>query len=161
MSLVFFDTEFTNFEDMDLISVGLSSPGREGLHIVLADGWKKRSCSSFVHTVVIPLLVHRNPEKLLRAEAAARIRDWLCCDLDEVTFVCDYDGDAFLLARLMKDGGKVASIAHAKALFSTPDKYSDFMDAMESELSLLDDRHNALADASCLQKVLLDMGMGN
>lgn len=163
--MIFFDTEFTDFKEMGLISVGFSVGDGDGLYFGLRNGWNLDDCSAFVIETVLPLVQHRNPVFATRKDAAIAILDWAVSSSagDDVLFVCDYDGDAYLLAGLLMESGRWPSdglpkIIHVKSVLYDPLEFDFLNETLEALLESIDDRHNAMADADCLRKawVLLD-----
>ena len=73
---IFLDTEFTNLDEPDLISVGLVSDHGAELYIVLND-FDHTKCSDFVEANVSPLLHLESPEVLSRTQAIVRMKGWL------------------------------------------------------------------------------------
>ncbi|OON62472.1 hypothetical protein B0920_03160 [Massilia sp. KIM] len=72
---VFIDTEFTSFENMQLISIALvSENGEETYFEVDFDDWR---CSDFVRSNVIPLLGAYNNALINDAYLPAKILEWL------------------------------------------------------------------------------------
>lgn len=141
--LLFLDTEFTDFKDMDLISIGIVS---QDLHEFYAENaeYKKTWCNDFVKSEVLI--------KLQGAELAMpyyqlkeKLQLWLSDLLEEyssVLFVFDYSGDWFLLGELLID-------------YPLRDKVKGQKDELNAgiELYFIHDRskeHHALHDAKAL-----------
>lgn len=70
--LVFIDTEFTNFADLQLISIGLAASTGEEFYAEVP--YSVEVCSDFVREVVIPLLDGANPCPY--DELHVRLRAW-------------------------------------------------------------------------------------
>jgi hypothetical protein len=100
--LIFLDTEFTNFEELecDLISIGLvDKNGRE--FYAESTEYRQEACSDFVREVVIPLLgQHKDRVVGNYFEIAKQLNEWLK-SYDEVTIAIDYIGDWQLLVKLL------------------------------------------------------------
>jgi len=141
--LLFLDTEFTDFKDMDLISIGIVS---QDLHEFYAENaeYERTWCNDFVKSVVLP--------KLQGAEYAMsydqlkeKLQLWLSNLLEEysiVLFVFDYSGDWSLLCDLLID-------------YPQRDKVKGMRDDLDAgiELYFMHDRsneHHALHDARAL-----------
>lgn len=102
MSYLFLDTEFTDFTNMDLISIGLvSEDGTQEFYREVSNHIADFR-SDFVRQVVIPLL---------DGGAVSKSYDHVAYDLqqwfdqlpwDTVTIVVDYTGDAQLIDKLLK-----------------------------------------------------------
>ena len=99
--LVFIDTEFTNFKDMEMISIGLVSADKsKEVYMENAD-YDRYACSPFVNEIVIPLL-SRTPDVMqpkLKIEDA--LREWTETFDESVEIVIDYLGDWAILVDLM------------------------------------------------------------
>jgi DNA polymerase III epsilon subunit-like protein len=70
---IFIDTEFTNFEKPELISIGLVTLGREEFYAEVE--YDPEGCSGFVRSTVIPLL--SNIEKCSLTELKVRLSVWI------------------------------------------------------------------------------------
>lgn len=73
--LVFIDTEFTDFQNSQLISIGLVS--ETGAELYLETTFPYTECSDFVKAVVLPLLWHTPDVKVTSNEIGDRIVSWL------------------------------------------------------------------------------------
>ena len=95
----FIDSEFTDFRNRDLISLGLVAETGETFYGENLD-YFKLSCSDFVKQHVIPLC---NFAKfgMRRAELSAKAWEWLNeLNADKVDIIIDYTGDWELLMEL-------------------------------------------------------------
>lgn len=141
--LLFLDTEFADFKNMDLISIGIVS---QDLHEFYAENaeYEITWCNDFVKSVVLP--------KLQGAEYAMsydqlkeKLQLWLSDLLEEYSsllFVFDYSGDWSLLCDLLID-------------YPQRDKVKGLRDDLDAgiELYFMHDRsneHHALHDAKAL-----------
>jgi 3' exoribonuclease, RNase T-like len=101
MPLIFLDTEFTDFNDPDLISIGLvDESGRE--FYAESTEYRQEACSDFVQQVVIPLL--GEPKNRIVGnyfEIAKQLNEWLKFYTDEIVIAIDYLGDWQLLVKLL------------------------------------------------------------
>ena len=101
MLIVFLDTEFTNFDDPHLISIGLASSKDEEFYA--ETHYPDASCSDFVHKVVIPLLslTHQLSHEQLRME----ILEWFngIRGTDPVVVCFDSHYDETLFRRLFQN----------------------------------------------------------
>lgn len=90
---IYIDTEFTDLvKDNKLISIALINEAGDSLYIVLTDTWQLSDCSQFVKDIVLPIL-NASPENMLtKAEAGARICEWLESQGDEVVIYSDAPG---------------------------------------------------------------------
>ena len=91
--LLFLDTEFTDFDYPQLISIGVIAESGEIFYAELADGWSRAGCSPFVCHQVLPQLTGGDFFQE-RGYAARRLADWLwnfCCPVRMVTNAPGYD----------------------------------------------------------------------
>lgn len=94
--LVFLDTEFTDFIDCDLISIGMvSEDGQHELYLERSD-YRDDWCNEFVRAAVLPLLGHTGTA-VNRAELADRLTAWFATLPRNVTIACDSYTDWELL----------------------------------------------------------------
>lgn len=86
--LVFLDTEFTDFIDCDLISIGMvSEDGRYQLYLERSD-YRGDWCSDFVRAAVVPHL-GQHGAAVTRAVLADRLTEWFATLPPSVTIACD------------------------------------------------------------------------
>lgn len=94
--LVFLDTEFTDFIDCELISIGMvSEDGQHELYLERADyplGW----CNSFARAAVLPQLGQAQPA-LNRVQLMEQLCAWFAVLPRSVTIACDSFTDWELL----------------------------------------------------------------
>lgn len=99
--LVFLDTEFTDFVQMDLISVGLvTEDGRE--FYGERNDYQQEDCSDFVREAVLPLLLRFPDARFSEVKLSFRLREWLA-SLGPFTLACDSLYDRDLLIDLLVD----------------------------------------------------------
>jgi hypothetical protein len=141
--LLFIDTEFTDFKEMDLISVGIVSQEHHEFYAENSE-YDRTGCSDFVKSVVIPKLQggeHAVPYNKLKE----KLQLWVSKLLQEhtsVLFIFDYSGDWFLLGELLIG-------------YPHRDKVKGHQDELEEgiEQYFMHDRsneHHALHDAKAL-----------
>lgn len=90
-SLIFFDTEFTDFAINDeprLISIGLVDQAGNEFYAELIDTYQFSDCSGFVCENVLPLLVGGDA-RMTWAQLADRLNRWVLERGDDVIFRCD------------------------------------------------------------------------
>ena len=141
--LLFVDTEFTDFKDMNLISIGIVSQEQHEFYAENAE-YAKDWCNEFVKTVVIPKL-QGGKHALPYAELKEKLQLWLSDLLEEyatVLFVFDYSGDWFLLRELLID-------------YPQREKIEGKQDELEAGIELYfmhdnSNEHHALHDARAL-----------
>lgn len=141
--LLFVDTEFTDFKDIDLISIGIVS---QDLHEFYAENseYNKAWCNDFVKAEVLTKLQggeYAMPYGQLKEKIQIWVSD-LLEDYSTVLFVFDYSGDWFLLGELLID-------------YPQKEKVKAQQDELEAgiELYFMHDRsneHHALYDARAL-----------
>lgn len=141
--LLFIDTEFTDFKDMDLISIGIVS---QDLHEFYAENteYEKTWCNDFVKSVVLPKLQGAE-YAMSHDQIKEKLQIWLSDLLEEhlsLLFIFDYSGDWSLLCDLLID-------------YPQRDKVKGIKDDLDAgiELYFMHDRsneHHALHDAKAL-----------
>lgn len=100
---VFYDTEFSGWDEPKLISVGFTTGGRhpKTLYVELADTYSDVDCSAFVRSQVIPRL-WGGDYLATSATARERIGCWIKALGTPICLVCDYpEYDHELLRRLL------------------------------------------------------------
>ncbi|MFZ6800385.1 hypothetical protein [Undibacterium sp. Di24W] len=139
--LIFIDTEFTDFANAELISIGLVSEC--GLHEFYAELPVDQSkCNDFVVATVLPQLgkvpaAHCSVDELQR-----RLRLWLEQFSARAPVICfDYDGDWRLFCHAM--GYEIPSWLRGKNIYK-------YLDQIALQMYFIDNRikdHHALNDA--------------
>lgn len=74
---VFLNTQYTNPQKPDLISIGLSSEIGHSAYFEMLDGWDRSSCSDFVSTNTLPALGFDKAKEVTREMSSLLIRQWL------------------------------------------------------------------------------------
>jgi len=141
--LLFLDTEFTDFRDMDLISIGIVSQDQHEFYRENTD-YKQSWCNDFVKAEVVSKL-QGGDHALPYAQLKKNLQLWISDLLEEyatVLFVYDYSGDWFLLGELLIG-------------YPQRDRVNGKKDDLEAgiELYFMHDRsneHHALHDAKAL-----------
>lgn len=99
--LVFVDTEFSDFIDCELISLGLvSEDGQYELYLEVQD-FDRTKCSAFVQEAVLPQLGKLEHTGISRAELPAQLRSWFASMPSNVTLASDSAHDRDLLADVL------------------------------------------------------------
>ena len=98
---VFVDTEFTNFVDTDLISIGMAAESGEEFYAEVP--YPAANCSPFVRESVLPLLGHLPHTFCAIEDLYVKITTWLTIirpDPEEIEICFDFqtDWDLFVLA---------------------------------------------------------------
>ena len=99
--LVFLDTEFMDFIDFELISIGMvSEDGQHELYLEVQD-FDRSKCNAFVQSAVWPQLGRIDDAKVTKAELQDRLRSWFASLPGSVTLACDSQHDRDLLADVL------------------------------------------------------------
>ena len=163
---LFFDTEFTDFEHMELISIGIISEDKKHVFYKEVYDYPKNRCSEFVKDIVIPLLSGCD-----YAASYTQLANLLASWIEElpsenIIFVADYDGDREILSKLLNlipDLNKKVNIqmiqqsfvltAVERGTYNTNNinlAFSHCQISIEDELSSIPElQHHALYDALC------------
>lgn len=99
--LLFLDTEFTDFIDTDLISIGIVSEDGREFYAERTD-FNRGTCSDFVKAAVLPLLGSEAAFVGTEAELSAALKKWLA-QFNEVEICVDYSVDFELFSYLVRD----------------------------------------------------------
>lgn len=144
MNLVFLDTEFTNFNDPELISIGLASS--DSVNFYAEVDYVASSCSEFVHKVVVPLLSCNSQI------STEHLRDKILRWLDSIRgtspiLICyDSDYDRILFLRLLDN-----NMPNFLILRNIGYQHIDGVKRADFYLSNNLDEHHALNDAMALR----------
>ena len=102
---VYLDTEFTQFTQPHLISIGFAADdGREFYAVVKSI--PLHQCSAFVREIVLPIIQHWPSATLDRRELRQSLQQWLNESAEPLEIVCDFATDAELL--IERIGGHTA-----------------------------------------------------
>ena len=96
---IFIDTEFTEFQNMGLISLGLVAENGQKFYLENKD-YKKEWCSDFVKVHILPLLYGKE-YAVSELEIAQQFKQWIEAFEEPVFIVGDYAGDWKILEKLM------------------------------------------------------------
>lgn len=100
---IFIDTEFTDFVDCDLISIGLVADGNRQFYGERND-FRLAGCSDFVRQVVLPQLGKKPDCVYDKADLGKAVRAWLNqFELEEPVLCFDFAGDYALVSDLLND----------------------------------------------------------
>lgn len=151
--LVFIDTEFTDFVQIDLISIALVSDDGREFYAERTD-YRRDDCNDFVRAAVLPMLGRVPGAACTRAELTLRLRTWFEALPEPVTLVFDYFSDWELLADafLGDDFDKPPANVGDKLLL-VDDIVGDpvFQHALNRTFSRDWPPHHALADAKAMK----------
>lgn len=143
---IFIDTEFTDFTNPQLISIGLVAASGEELYAEVP--YVEPACSTFVKEVVIPLLGDPQGAACSKEELRERLRTWL--DLvrpsNETLEICfDFQTDWNLIANAL--GDSVPSWCQARLIGREINELLRYDFHKRNQLP----EHHALYDARAMQ----------
>lgn len=159
---IFFDTEFSSFEDPWLLSLGFVAETGETLYVVVAD-YDASLSSAFVKDEVVPKLTLIQPDFVLpERELPKEVVKWLGDFGDDIMLVCDYPGDWYLFLDFASDALHSVKTKVKGGLWSkSADEFVESsLDALEEGFWNMPEnvglRHNALVDAKLLRLLVLN-----
>jgi len=144
--IIFIDTEFSDFINTELISIGMVDQLDRTFYAELPCNLKE--CSDFVREVVIPQLGEIHGAQCTREELKIRLLDWLSAYKDEpepTVIAYDYSGDFSLFLNAL-DNELPSWIRGANI--------NGYINALRDEIFWRDSkltRHHALHDAKALK----------
>ncbi len=145
-SKIFIDTEFTDFKNPQLISIGLAAANGEEFYAEVP--YLESTCSSFVKEVVIPLLGKTQGAACSKQELGERLLTWLGIvrSHDEMLEICfDFQTDWDLFANAL--GGSVPSWCQARLIGREINKLLRYDFHKRHQLP----EHHALYDAQAMR----------
>lgn len=99
--LIFLDTEFTDFIDCELISIGMvSEDGKHALYLEVQD-FDRSKCNAFVQSAVWGRLGQIDGAIVHKVDVQGRLRDWFASLPRSVTIASDSQHDRDLLADVL------------------------------------------------------------
>lgn len=101
--LLFLDTEFTDFIDIDLISIGLVSEDGSATFYAERNDYRREAASDFVRDAVLPQLGQQPENSCSREELTRRLYEWLQGFPGAVQIACDSTHDRDLLWDALED----------------------------------------------------------
>jgi 3' exoribonuclease, RNase T-like len=150
---IFVDTEFTDFIDCDLISIGLVAEDGREFYGERSD-FDEGACSDFVRAAVLPQLGQYPGRMMERDALAVEVREWLdrLAWENDLTLCFDYGGDWELLVDLVDE-------LPANCL---AEQINSSLDPLRSEkyYSEHGGRHHALSDARASRYAMRDYAAG-
>lgn len=151
--LIFLDTEFTDFEYPQLISIGLVSEDGERFYAEMSNGWSREGCSDFVLEHILPQLTAGDFLQE-RSFAARRLADWLADFPGPVRVVSDAPGyDWVLMLNLL--GGQLPGNLYPEPLAFYGESFPQLLPLLkEARQQAFADApaHHALNDAEALRE---------
>lgn len=107
--MLFLDTEFTDFIDCELISIGMVSEDGQHEFYAEVEDYDRTKCNAHVQSGIWPLLGKSPGAIMTRAELAAQLRTWFAGLPCSLTIGCDSYMDWELLVDML-DGELPANI---------------------------------------------------
>ena len=104
---VYLDTEFAQFMQPHLISLGLAAEDDREFYAVM-NNFPRQQCSEFVREVVLPIIEDWPGVALDRREMREALNQWLHLSSEPTEIVCDFATDAELLIDLI--GGETEHV---------------------------------------------------
>lgn len=164
---LFFDTEFTNFKTLGLISLGIVSEDEKHSFYAEVSDFNRKEASEFVIDVVVPLL-DLPLYGLTLPNFVDKLQDWInSFSANEIVFVADYEGDRIILNNVlsqMKNLKPKVSVllleqAFLRVIYERPYKnetklinsaFNKIMFSIEENIAMEPKKqHHALYDAFC------------
>lgn len=150
--LIFLDTEFTNFVQMDLISIALVSEDGQEFYAERTD-YRRDDCSDFVREEVLPMLGRVPGAACKRDQLTHRLRAWFNALPEPALLVFDYFSDWELLAdAFLGDGFNMPPANVGDKLLLAGEIVGDpvFQHALNRTFTPDLPPHHALADAKAI-----------
>ncbi|MFM0114965.1 hypothetical protein [Paraburkholderia nemoris] len=146
---VFVDTEFTDFIECDLVSIGLVADDRREFYGERSD-YDRASCNEFVRAAVLSQLGQYPGRVFTREALRTALVAWLDQFADEAerTLCFDYFGDWELLCDLL-DGPPAGWQAHHVGQLLDPGRQEAYYREHRG-------RHHALVDARAKRHAMMD-----
>lgn len=139
---IFIDTEFTDFENPELISIGLvTEDGQHEFYAELPVNYSK--CNDFVLAIILPQLGKGPDAQCGIDELCIRLKNWIvqfAC-MAPITICYDYDGDWTLFCKAMDNN--IPIWLRGKNIYRYIDQTALQMFFIEHRIS----DHHALNDA--------------
>lgn len=154
---IYFDTEFTQFRDGQLLSVGFVADDDQFFYVEIDEPGRKKAASEFCHQHVLSQFgLCTNAAVATDAAAGQRVTDWLLSFGKRLTLSYDYKLDWYFLEAVVRAAGSWGTI---QPLIEAHDIASDA--SQESALAAQESyfqgrgrpgRHHALVDAYALRE---------
>ena len=151
---VYLDTEFTQFTQPQLISIGLVADSGREFYAVMKR-FPLKQCSAFVREVVLPIIEHWPSATLDRSELRQSLMKWFNESTEPLEIVCDFATDAELLIALI-DGERDPALRQfniASFAVLSVTQCEQINDAVDNYFTAPRQwpRHHALEDARALR----------
>lgn len=148
--LIFLDTEFTDFEHPELISIGLATTGVPDFYAERND-YPRERCSSFVISEVMPLLGMVSNAACDVSELAHRLRAWFDQLPESAIVLYDFETDWKLLCASFA-GELPAKVGAHQLIDRKIFRHSAYKLGEVLTYSAAWPQHHALADAQALRE---------
>ena len=161
MPRVFLDSEFTQFRDGQLLSLGLVSEDGRECYVEVVDPARHARASDFCKDAVIPQFgLVTGAAVRDDAQAGARVADWLASFGEPLVVSYDYKLDWRLFEDALKASGRWAGLAARLraddvAGVAAPGSRGEAAQDAVFETSVSPGRHHALVDARALRAAWL------
>lgn len=158
---LFLDTEFTDFRDPRLLSVGLVAEDGREFYAEVTDGWEKAHCNAFVVDSVLPHLGAAPASHVSRAELKQRMIDWLE-SLGPAPVITQIVFDSEVDWRVLREACGNLNTAKLDVQWTwltlpDADKRSRCEALIEEYFVANGPRHHALVDARALRSAVLEI----
>lgn len=159
---LFLDTEFSDFRDPRLLSVGIVAEDGREFYAELIDGWQRERCTQFVIDEVLPLLGKSPENQVSRAELKPRLIAWLE-SLGTPPVIAQFVFDSEVDWRLLLEACGNLSTPNLDVQWQwlsslDPKMARHCEDLLEEMLTGEPQRHHALTDARALRQVVMLIG---
>lgn len=157
---VYFDTEFTDFLDPGLISIGLVAEDGREFYAELNDSYKPRMCSWFVQEQVLPIL-WGDGFRMGSPDLAVKLKLWIATLGEPVRLLSDapsYDWPFIAEIfehwakgwpeNLLRDCGNAQTFESDNERFRYNNAYEDYWRTGKDAGAV---QHHALWDARCIR----------
>jgi hypothetical protein len=154
---IFFDTEFTQFRDGELLSIGFVTENDEELVVEIHDQARHSRASDFCQQVVIPQFGTTHAHVVRDDPQAGNVvAQWLG-KFSTPTILCyDFKLDWYFLEAALRAAGKWEQVAARTSAFNVADvaNYDTCLQAQEEyfQTALVPGRHHPLVDAKALRE---------
>ncbi len=154
---IFFDTEFTQFRDGELLSIGLVTDGDEELVVEIHDAARFARANDFCRDVVIPQFGSTAAHRVRTdAELGAVVASWLMRFKGPLTLCYDYRLDWRFLEAALVTSAVWAELASRVSAVNVA-HVADSEDCLAAQDGYFENqsgpgRHHALVDAKALRE---------
>jgi hypothetical protein len=151
--LVFLDTEFTDFVQIELISIALVSEDGREFYAERTD-FRRDDCSEFVRLAVLPVLGRVSDSACTQKQLTERLRFWFDTLPEPAILIFDYSSDWELLVDALQGEDSMPTLSNVDGqLLLAAEIISSlvYQKALNTTFSPEWPRHHALADARAMR----------